>query len=1039
LGLTIVPEPRTFKPVGKGNVVTSPGFVLLSTLEVDGKRLTGLKIPVCDMDDDCRPAHGLLGLDLFPKLGITLEGVPHCYPSHVYEDEEEANDDGTNFQDDCMAQHQVAPDARQQLLEAIQPQLLRNSQIPEDSFCTHPSATVSLDTGDAKPTYVSQYRVSDFMSAHIDAQIQKWDETTVTVPAPADSPWNNPLIGALDPASKRKGKEPRVCIDPRKLNELLQSDPRGIPNVNSVHTALRGFKFISEIDLRKSFTQFRVRAEDQIKTTFTWRGKKRMFQGSPFGLKPLSQIFQGVIEQIFHETRDFTTPFIDNIYVHSNGSFDEHIQHVIQALELLNENNLRINPDRCFFGYTAVNVLGHLLSGTSKKPDPAKISALFDWPVPATGKDIESFLGFTNYLREFVPCYAEIAAPLERLRKSKHLGDLWDGRCQKSFEMFKDVLSRAPTLSTPLPGVPYSLQTDASQYGVGWVLYQVHPDTGKNHYVIFGAKALQKGQVNYGATRRELLAIVVALQECRHFIYGTHFRLFTDHQSLTYLFTQKKLNFMQLNWIDTLFDYDFTVIHRPGVEMVLPDALSRMFAQFRGGSGPRVRRIVHSEEVSKYPDKELHDFINLRFQKNFVTATEREALLEAAHSSGHFGAESLFKQLWQDGYYWPGMRADCSSHVCSCLPCLRFNVGKSGYHPRQFIQAELPFEHISIDTISGFKTTERGNNYIVVITDMCTRYKLLIAQQTKTAAETARNLWWVFCTFPLPKILQSDNGTEFCNAIIKELMNLLGVNHKLIAAYTPRANGTAENTVGSTQDSLRKMTNGDLTDWDLFLPSVQLALNAKFNDSTKTSPASLLFGMNINAFANYSKATSKLLSTHQLLERAKIIQDVLRPTVQSVFRKKQVARTASANSSLRLTKPVPVGTLVMLKDPTRTSKHQPKWIGPFRIVQQKKGGTYVLQNLDLSLYHRQPPRDHLKVIDGKADITFDELYYVERILDHRGPPSKRQFLVKWLNYPSSDNTWEPQNNLTGCENYLEDYWRARKAQKGLAVKLLRLS
>ena len=261
------------------------------------------------------------------------------------------------------------------------------------------------------------------------------------------------------------------------------------------------------------------------------------------------------------------------------------------------------------------------------------------------------------------------------------------------------------------------------------------------------------------------------------------------------------------------------------------------------------------------------------------------------------------------------------------MACLRFNVGKAGFHPRQSIDAELPFEHIAIDLFSGLVVSPRGHNYVLVVTDLCTRYKLLMAQQTKTAAETARNLWSVFCTFPLPKIIQSDNGTEFCNSVIKEMSSLLGVNHKQIAAYNPRANGSAENAVGNSQQVLRKLTNGHITDWDLFLPSVQLALNSKLNDGTLSSPASILFGLNVNAFANYDRATSKLLTTHQLLERAKIMQEIVRPEAHAVCKAKQAKRTKKANEKLILARPIPTGALVMLKDPTRSSKHDPYWIG----------------------------------------------------------------------------------------------------------------
>jgi len=109
--------------------------------------------------------------------------------------------------------------------------------------------------------------------------------------------------------------------------------------------------------------------------------------------------------------------------------------------------------------------------------------------------------------------------------------------------------------------------------------------TDNIRYIKFGAKSLNKAQRNYGATRRELLAVVTAIQDCRDYVYGRKFELFTDHKSLTFLMTQTKLNYMQLNAIDVLFDCNFNINHRPGIEMVLPDGLSRMFREYRSTKG----------------------------------------------------------------------------------------------------------------------------------------------------------------------------------------------------------------------------------------------------------------------------------------------------------------------------------------------------------------------------------------------------------------------------------------------------------------------
>jgi transposase InsO family protein len=521
------------------------------------------------------------------------------------------------------------------------------------------------------------------------------------------------------------------------------------------------------------------------------------------------------------------------------------------------------------------------------------------------------------------------------------------------------------------------------------------------------------------------LAIVWALQRFRDWLSGTHFVVETDHMALTYLFTQKQFNYMMLNWIDVLLDYDFEVVHCPGITHVLPDALSRIYTEFRrerGGERAQstIRALVKISELPSFPEKQLSKYINEVFLKVTVPAPERQAKLHAAHSKGHFGADSLFQELWDSGVYWPFMKRDCQSLVATCLVCLRFNIGKRGYHPQKCINAELPFEHVALDTITGFPTTSRGNNCILVIVDLLTRFKVIYAQPSKSARDTAWSFWQCVCLFPLPKIIQSDRGTEFVNQVVAELKNLLGVQHRLIAGYNPRANGTAENAVGNTQVILKKISNGNLEDWDLRIPAVNLAINTHTNVTNGTSPSNLLFAVGNHSFANYDRAQSRLLTMDQLAQRANVIQDLVRPNAQKLFSKRRETRAAAVNAHKIITSPIPVGTQVMVFDPTRSSKHQPYWFGPFVVVRQNRGGTYVLQDTDLSLFPREPPRDQLKVIDGY--VPAGDIHTVEAIIHHRGTPSNRSFLIKWQGYPKSENSWEPEANLLTCQELLVRYW-----------------
>ena len=220
-----------------------------------------------------------------------------------------------------------------------------------------------------------------------------------------------------------------------------------------------------------------------------------------------------------------------------------HAEQCNSVWRVFNKYNLRVNMDKLRTGYERMRVLGHLIDGQTRSIDPVKIDQIRNWPVPRTGKDIMKLLGFVNFLRDHIPLFSTLAAPLEELKGEKNIERMWaeDPRYQKSFEAFMTVISSAPVLQKPLENVEYEVYTDASRVGVGAVLIQREED-GKCRYISFASKSLSGSQKKYSANRRELLAIVFALQEFRCFLYLNHFILNTDHQALCYMFSQAKLN-----------------------------------------------------------------------------------------------------------------------------------------------------------------------------------------------------------------------------------------------------------------------------------------------------------------------------------------------------------------------------------------------------------------------------------------------------------------------------------------------------------------
>jgi hypothetical protein len=219
--------------------------------------------------------------------------------------------------------------------------------------------------------------------------------------------------------------------------------------------------------------------------------------------------------------------------------------------------------------------------------DKRKLAEVPAWPQPQTGNQIEKYLGLVNFFRDVVPMYAKIAAPLERLRKIPVLQQHhWTVECKEAFVMLKDVIEAGMFLHNPYFEKQFRVAVDASTGGVAAVLYQLadisRADTARNRrYVLFVARALHVSERSYMPTKLELLGIVFALKKLHYYIYGVHFLLFTDHGALTHLMTQKHLNHLLESWFEVIYLYNFTPVHRPGIENILPDTLSRLFATRR--------------------------------------------------------------------------------------------------------------------------------------------------------------------------------------------------------------------------------------------------------------------------------------------------------------------------------------------------------------------------------------------------------------------------------------------------------------------------
>ncbi|KAL6058824.1 hypothetical protein QOT17_25584 [Balamuthia mandrillaris] len=252
-----------------------------------------------------------------------------------------------------------------------------------------------------------------------------------------------------------------------------------------------------------------------------------------------------------------------------------------------------------------------------------------------------------------------------------------------------------------------------------------------------------------------MLAILFTVHTFSDWLYGNKFMIYLDHTALSYLFTSNSKNYTLNYWALLISEYNFMIVHHPDIYMILENCLSQLYPRsFWDNSSltpPSIpfdtpclaQRKPHDLKALTLVDNSLctaksalNRHIKGRLNKQLPFTSEWKHLLQLFHTEGHHGAETLFVKIWNKGYYWPTLHADCSRTCQQCNDCLKHNVTKHGFHPLKTIHATYPFDHVANDLFGPLPTSSKGFNYVLVTTNIATWFTSLCPVHAKTAKET---------------------------------------------------------------------------------------------------------------------------------------------------------------------------------------------------------------------------------------------------------------------------------------------------------------
>eukprot|EP00117_Sycon_ciliatum_P016581 scpid41840/ scgid0554/ Retrovirus-related Pol polyprotein from transposon opus; Protease; Reverse transcriptase; Endonuclease len=366
----------------------------------------------------------------------------------------------------------------------------------------------------------------------------------------------------------------RICGDFTRLNKAVKRERHILPTTDHLLARLGDAKVFSKLDANSGFHQIPLAPESQLLTTFITPIGRFCYTRLPFGISSAPEYFQKQMSDLLSDLPG-NICMMDDVLTFGS-TLEEEVDNLRPALARLQSAGVTLNSEKCQFHATSIKFLGHVIDGCGIRPDPDKIHAIQELSPCSDVHSVRRLLGMANHLGKFIPDLASITQPLRSLLVK---GTPWQWGAEQcaAFDRIKTSLSNEPVLAKYSPNYHTTVSADASSFGLGAVLLQRQPDASVRP-VAYLSRSLTPAETRYSQIEKEALAATWACDRLSHYLLGMPFTIETDHKPLIPLLGTRALDDLPprvLRFRLRLLRFDYSIIHTPGKQLAIADALSR--------------------------------------------------------------------------------------------------------------------------------------------------------------------------------------------------------------------------------------------------------------------------------------------------------------------------------------------------------------------------------------------------------------------------------------------------------------------------------